>query len=105
VFEDRTIVRINNPLDFDKKLHENPLAKKKKTFRRSEKSSFKMQVLLVDDNVLNLFAIRSILKQLISANFDEVFNGKEAVRNCELKDYSLIIMDCNMPIMDGFKAT
>ncbi len=50
-----------------------------------------------------------MLSQKITANYDLAFNGLEAVEKFEksFEDniYSLIIMDINMPIMDGIEAT
>jgi CheY-like chemotaxis protein len=32
-------------------------------------------------------------------------NGSEAITMLDKKDYSLVLMDCQMPVMDGFSAT
>jgi CheY-like chemotaxis protein len=36
---------------------------------------------------------------------DMAFNGKEAVQAASSQKYALILMDCHMPVMDGFEAT
>jgi signal transduction histidine kinase/CheY-like chemotaxis protein len=64
-------------------------------------------VLLVEDNTTNQLVALAMLENLgIQADVSE--NGLQAInklRQTEGKYYSLIIMDCQMPIMDGFSAT
>ena len=36
---------------------------------------------------------------------DEAVNGQEAVERLRFVDYDLVLMDCSMPVMDGFQAT
>lgn len=64
-------------------------------------------LLLVEDNEINQLVAVSILKSL-GFNTDVSGNGQEAINRLKHaggKYYSLIIMDCQMPIMDGFTAT
>ena len=63
-----------------------------------------MNVLLVDDNQLNLMIASTFLKKW-QANVDEAENGQIAVNMVEAKPYDVIIMDLQMPVMDGFEAT
>ena len=76
--------------------------------------SKKRRVLIVDDEVFNIQAIKIILKYYIKLDPDLVCdsakNGEEALemvkRNVKKNnfsdcDYWLILMDCNMPFMDG----
>ncbi|TSJ40637.1 PAS domain S-box protein [Mucilaginibacter corticis] len=63
-----------------------------------------MNVLVVDDNKLNLLIASKFLKKW-QANVDEALNGQIAVNMVNDKAYDLIIMDLQMPVMDGFEAT
>lgn len=63
------------------------------------------KLLVAEDNEVNQKVIQRILiKEGISADF--VSNGKEAVEACERKgsEYDLLLMDLQMPYMDGFQA-
>jgi two-component system sensor histidine kinase/response regulator len=63
-----------------------------------------VRVLLVEDNFLNMKLTRSQLTKL-GYVADSVANGKEAVEAAESGDHDIIVMDCQMPIMDGYEAT
>lgn len=67
------------------------------------------RVLLVDDDMINIMVHSQYLKKF-RLNFDTAFNGKEVIEKIyenasKNSFYSVILMDCNMPIMDGFQAT
>ena len=60
-------------------------------------------VLLVEDNVLNREIVREVLedsRMIVS----EAENGKEAVSMVGEETYDFVLMDLQMPVMDGFKA-
>lgn len=62
------------------------------------------RVLLVEDNQLNR-EVASAMLVLLGCNVDMAENGFEAVEAVRRKGpYSLILMDCQMPVMDGFQA-
>lgn len=63
-----------------------------------------MNVLIVDDNKMNLLIASRFLKKW-QASVDEALNGQIAVDMVNEKIYDLIIMDLQMPVMDGFEAT
>jgi signal transduction histidine kinase/CheY-like chemotaxis protein len=63
-----------------------------------------LEILVVDDNTMNQSLIKHLLMQW-NASFDIVSNGIEAIDQLKLKKYTLILMDIQMPKMDGYAAT
>lgn len=62
------------------------------------------KVLLVEDNETNQYAATTILRQL-GCEVDLAENGRIAVEKCATRGYDLILMDMQMPEMDGIAAT
>ena len=62
----------------------------------------KPKILLVDDLILNRILLKEILAE-IGVDFDEAKNGKQAVDMLIAKDYDLILMDIEMPVMNGIE--
>jgi CheY-like chemotaxis protein len=63
-----------------------------------------LRVLVVEDNKVNLFITESML-QAWGLSVDVVLNGEDAVRLAAENNYDLILMDIQMPVMDGLEAT
>ncbi|MCW8330213.1 ATP-binding protein [Photobacterium sp. SDRW27] len=62
-------------------------------------------ILIVEDNVVNQ-KVASLFLKKAGYQFDLVNNGKEAVDAIlSGKQYGVVLMDCMMPVMDGFTAT
>jgi CheY-like chemotaxis protein len=65
---------------------------------------YRGRVLLAEDNAINRKVALSMVRKL-GIEADTAENGEEAVACCRATDYDLILMDCQMPILDGFAAT
>ncbi len=63
-----------------------------------------LSVLVVEDNETNQEVAVGMLRQF-GCRVDVVENGLRAVEEVQRHEYDLILMDCQMPIMDGYKAT
>ncbi len=61
-------------------------------------------VLVVDDNPINLLMTQRMLKQLGIESISAT-NGQQALELYQSQQISLILMDCHMPVMDGYAAT
>jgi len=70
----------------------------------SMSSRLPLQILLTDDNVINQKVAVRLLQQL-GYKADVANNGAEAVRAVEQKAYDVILMDVQMPEVDGLEAT
>ncbi len=63
-----------------------------------------VNILVAEDNQMNVVVIRQYLKKW-GIRFDIAENGRVAVEKAKEKSYDLILMDLQMPEMDGFTAT
>jgi signal transduction histidine kinase/CheY-like chemotaxis protein len=72
---------------------------------RSILQRFDAKILVVEDNPVNQIVLLRHLKQLGYTSVDVGNNGLQAVAAVDGTDYDMILMDCQMPEMDGFEAT
>jgi CheY-like chemotaxis protein len=61
-------------------------------------------VLVAEDNAINQKVVMAMLKRL-GCVADLAEDGVAAVERCREAPYDLVLMDCQMPEMDGFEAT
>ncbi|MFC2116475.1 response regulator [Bacteroidota bacterium] len=62
-----------------------------------------MRVLIVDDIFTNRLLLAEIIRNL-GLEFDQVENGKEAIEAIENVHYNLVLMDIEMPVMNGLET-
>ncbi len=67
-------------------------------------SAGQWRILMAEDNVINQ-RVGKLILQRAGFNIDVVCDGREALEAHQAKPYDLILMDCQMPIMDGFEAS
>ncbi len=63
-----------------------------------------LKILVVDDNQVNLLIISEVLKKL-NINYLLAENGQIAIDLCKENLFDIILMDINMPILNGLEAT
>lgn len=65
-----------------------------------------LEVLLVDDNPVNMVLNNRMMKSIApDVKLTEAVNGLVALEECKKKDFSIILMDVQMPVMNGIEAT
>ncbi|MNG04722.1 Sensor histidine kinase RcsC [compost metagenome] len=62
------------------------------------------RILVAEDNTISTKVIRGMLGKL-NLQPDTAANGEEALQAMKAQRYDLVLMDCEMPILDGFSAT
>lgn len=62
------------------------------------------RVLIVEDNRINRMVTGTMLKKM-GLNYDVSENGCECIEKMKVNDYDMILMDCQMPELDGFETT
>ena len=63
------------------------------------------KILLVEDNIINQQVVRGVIQQLGFQNIDIVDNGVEAIKALRVTHYSVVLMDIQMPKLDGLETT
>jgi CheY-like chemotaxis protein/HPt (histidine-containing phosphotransfer) domain-containing protein len=72
--------------------------------KNSHYLSMALKILLVEDTPVNKKVIMNQLK-ILNYEADWVENGQDAIKQLADNEYDLILMDCQMPILNGYEAT
>lgn len=89
-------------LTFKNSLEINPVPGLKKMLVQVQ-SLKGVRILMAEDNEINILLARQFMK-LWDVECDFAKDGVQAVAQVQLKDYDLILMDLQMPILDGYQA-
>jgi signal transduction histidine kinase len=85
----------------------NELATGKEQYNKDTVSDNQLQgvrILVVEDNPFNIMVAQSLLERS-GAVVEVATNGQEALEIIQPDKFNLVLMDLNMPVMDGFEAT
>jgi PAS domain S-box-containing protein len=67
-------------------------------------SQFEARILVVEDNPVNQKVAQGLLEKF-GVKVDLAANGQEALHSLNQLPFDLVLMDCQMPVMDGYEAT
>lgn len=81
-----------------------PMPKTALSLQPREETSRKLRILLAEDNEVNIMVAALRLEEMCHA-FEVAHTGKEAVEKLVEGDFDLVLMDVEMPLMDGIEAT
>ena len=71
---------------------------------KTEQLPLNLNVLIAEDNSINVLVLKKMLEKW-QVHYTVVSNGKEAIKAVEDHQFDLILMDLQMPILDGYQAT
>ena len=81
---------------------------RKKIIDANENKIFDLKganILCVEDNAINQMVIKMITKKWLNTNVIYALNGQEAIEKLKINKFDLVLMDLQMPVMDGYEAT
>ena len=85
-------------------MHSQPIITRGTLVATETRRQYSGQVLLVEDNAINQRVARRFLERL-GCDVQVVGDGRQAVEAYERNSYTFILMDMQMPVMDGLEAT
>lgn len=68
-------------------------------------TSYGTNILVVEDNAINQMVIKMITKKWLNTTVSYTNNGQEGLDLLKKETFDIILMDLQMPVMDGYEAT
>lgn len=91
-------------LNTQQKIHPHPATKTERSLKEQFANVFPLEILVAEDNPVNQKLMLTLLKRL-GYKATLVENGLEVIDELERKNYDVILMDVQMPHLDGFETT
>ena len=85
-------------------LHREKAPEQVPTFLAGNSNGKNQHVLLVEDNPVNQTVVEAMLRSL-GFQISVVSDGAQAVSAAQTGDFAAILMDCRLPVIDGYEAT
>lgn len=104
VKKSRLLLSLFSAFDIEYFKEDDEQSKSNAKANKTESTQKNVRLLLCEDNEVNLKVVSTILKR-IGIISDIAENGQEAVNKFLHMKYDVVLMDCMMPVMDGFRAT
>lgn len=100
-----SVINEGSTFSFSINLEESNLENIKESQTRPNVENLKnKKILIVDDNKINQLVTQKVLEQY-NMCYDKANNGIEAVKKAEEQNFDAILMDINMPVMNGLDAS
>lgn len=96
-----SVFKLEIPLEYNEQAS---LDRAKRAQQVDDNKLKNLSVLLVEDNAVNTMIATELLKRK-EISVDTAVNGIEAIQKASKKNYDIILMDIQMPMMDGITAT
>ena len=64
-----------------------------------------LRILLTEDNIINSKVMAKLLRCIGCSNISLAYNGSEAVKAVSSEKFDIVLMDLQMPVMDGIEAS
>ncbi|MGB3606522.1 MAG: response regulator [Psychroserpens sp.] len=80
-------------------------AQKEESININTEDDIESHVLIVDDNKINLLITQKNIERIKGHTCETIANGRQSISIVKQKNFDIILMDINMPDMDGFEVT